>query len=203
MPLPAWKRGGRRTSVWGGSGLAITKRRRTRSSPGSSPRPSTSTVAARARGSRRRISCRRSRTPGACRNFTEPNAVLRRPAGRRDLRRARTRDSARLGDAVHKRGEDTRERRRSRVRSTYYKAHGEAGLREQISTELRREPRVPRGLHRPEPAREAVSMSAVATVPPSPCRNAAQAAPRPRRLALPVPRAVPGRDAGVHALSAR
>ena len=25
MPLPAWKRGGRRTSTWGGSGLAITK----------------------------------------------------------------------------------------------------------------------------------------------------------------------------------
>jgi arabinosaccharide transport system substrate-binding protein len=25
MPLPAWERGGRRTSVWGGSGLAITK----------------------------------------------------------------------------------------------------------------------------------------------------------------------------------
>jgi arabinosaccharide transport system substrate-binding protein len=25
MPLPAWKKGGRRTSVWGGSGLAITK----------------------------------------------------------------------------------------------------------------------------------------------------------------------------------
>jgi len=25
MPLPAWKRGGRRTTVWGGSGLAITK----------------------------------------------------------------------------------------------------------------------------------------------------------------------------------
>ncbi|HEX6274743.1 MAG TPA: extracellular solute-binding protein, partial [Polyangiaceae bacterium] len=25
MPLPAWKRGGRRTSVWGGSGLAIAK----------------------------------------------------------------------------------------------------------------------------------------------------------------------------------
>jgi arabinosaccharide transport system substrate-binding protein len=26
MPLPAWEPGGRRTSVWGGSGLAITKR---------------------------------------------------------------------------------------------------------------------------------------------------------------------------------
>lgn len=25
MPLPAWKKGGRRTSVWGGTGLAITK----------------------------------------------------------------------------------------------------------------------------------------------------------------------------------
>jgi arabinosaccharide transport system substrate-binding protein len=28
MPLPAWEPGGRRTSVWGGSGLAITKRGR-------------------------------------------------------------------------------------------------------------------------------------------------------------------------------
>jgi arabinosaccharide transport system substrate-binding protein len=26
IPLPAWERGGRRTSVWGGSGLAVTKR---------------------------------------------------------------------------------------------------------------------------------------------------------------------------------
>ncbi len=26
MPLPAWERGGRRTSVWGGSGLALTRR---------------------------------------------------------------------------------------------------------------------------------------------------------------------------------
>jgi len=28
MPLPAWEPGGRRTSVWGGSGLAVTKRGR-------------------------------------------------------------------------------------------------------------------------------------------------------------------------------
>jgi arabinosaccharide transport system substrate-binding protein len=30
MPLPAWERGGRRTSVWGGTGLAITKSARRR-----------------------------------------------------------------------------------------------------------------------------------------------------------------------------
>src|SRR5262249_37675653 len=28
MPLPAWEKGGRRTSIWGGTGLAITKQSR-------------------------------------------------------------------------------------------------------------------------------------------------------------------------------
>ena len=51
MPLPAWKQGGRRTSVWGGTGLIIAKQTKHRSSPGSSPSSSTSDARSSASGS--------------------------------------------------------------------------------------------------------------------------------------------------------
>ena len=136
MPLPAWKPGGRRTSVWGGTGLMIMKAdEEPGAGLGAGEVPLLRQAGRWGSASRTTNIIPVLKDAWNLPEFDQPEPVLVEPADRQDVRGAGARDAAGLLEPGRAQARINLDLAYSRSAEHYLK-HGEAGLMEAIRAKL-------------------------------------------------------------------